>query len=137
MFVFFCNGIDLVNALSVNVMKSAWELAMERLDAEDPEAGKALTDEKKAELAEIDAKYDAKIAERKIFLEKALNEAAESLRCTAAALLDANAKDMGFQQIIRAGESRIYIPSAADKRLDKLIEIAERIGYEGDDSLKH
>lgn len=58
-------------------MKSAWELAMERLDAEDPEAGKALTDEKKAELAEIDAKYDAKIAERKIFLDKALNEATE------------------------------------------------------------
>ena len=51
--------------------------------------------------------------------------------------VNANAKDMGFQQIIRAGESRIYIPSAPDKRLDKLIEIAERIGYEGDDSLKH
>jgi len=50
---------------------------MERLDAEDPEAGKTLTDEKKAELAEIDAKYDAKIAERKIFLNKALNEAIE------------------------------------------------------------
>ena len=32
--------------------------------------------------------------------------------------INANAKDMGFQQIIRAGESRIYIPSAADKRLD-------------------
>ena len=77
MVVFFCNGINLVNTLPVNVMKSAWELAMERLDAEDPEAGKALTDEKKAELAEIDAKYDAKIAERKIFLEKALNEVAE------------------------------------------------------------
>lgn len=58
-------------------MKSAWELAMEKLDAEDPESGKALTDEKKAELAEIDAKFDAKIAERKIFLEKALSEAAE------------------------------------------------------------
>ena len=50
---------------------------MEKLDAEDPESGKALTDEKKAELAEIDAKFDAKIAERKIFLEKALSEAAE------------------------------------------------------------
>ncbi|MBG29406.1 MAG: hypothetical protein CMI31_05325 [Opitutae bacterium] len=58
-------------------MKSAWELAMEKLDAEDPESGKALTDEKKAELAEIDAKFDAKKAERKIFLEKALSEAAE------------------------------------------------------------
>ena len=58
-------------------MKSAWELAAERLDAEDPALGKALTDEKKAELAELDAKFDAKIAERKIFLEKALAEAAE------------------------------------------------------------
>jgi hypothetical protein len=58
-------------------MKSAWELAMERLDAEDPDVGKAITEEKKTELAAIDTKYSAKIAERKIFLEKALNEAIE------------------------------------------------------------
>jgi len=58
-------------------MKSSWELAMERLDAEDPDAGKALTEEQKNALAEIDSKYDAKIAERKIFLEKALAEATE------------------------------------------------------------
>ena len=45
---------------------------MERLDAEDPDAGKRLSEEKKVELAEIDATYDAKIAERKIFLEKSL-----------------------------------------------------------------
>ena len=50
---------------------------MERLDAEDPDAGKALTEEQKNALAEIDSKYDAKIAERKIFLEKALAEATE------------------------------------------------------------
>lgn len=50
---------------------------MERLDAEDPDAGKTLTEEKKVELAEIDAKYTAKIAERKIFLDKALHEATE------------------------------------------------------------
>ncbi|MFP6854687.1 MAG: ComEC/Rec2 family competence protein, partial [Opitutales bacterium] len=60
-----------------NLMKSAWELAMERLDAEDPDVGKTLTEEKKTELAAIDTKYSAKIAERKIFLEKALNEAIE------------------------------------------------------------
>lgn len=58
-------------------MKSSWELAMERLDAEDPDAGKALTEEQKNKLAEIDSKYDAKIAERKIFLKKALAEATE------------------------------------------------------------
>ncbi|MBL63150.1 MAG: hypothetical protein CMI30_07030 [Opitutae bacterium] len=58
-------------------MKSSWELAMERLDAEDPDAGKALTEEQKNALAEIDSKFDAKIAERKIFLEKALAEATE------------------------------------------------------------
>lgn len=50
---------------------------MERLDAEDPDAGKALTEEQKNALAEIDSKFDAKIAERKIFLEKALAEATE------------------------------------------------------------
>ena len=50
--------------------------------------------------------------------------------------INANAKDMGFQQIIRAGESRIYNPAPPEERLDKLIEIANRIGYE-DDSLKH
>tara|TARA_B100000959_G_scaffold170969_1_gene179010 strand:- start:1296 stop:1604 length:309 start_codon:yes stop_codon:yes gene_type:complete len=61
----------------IRSMKSAWELAAERLDAEDPDLGKALTDEKKAELAELDAKFDAKIAERKIFLEKALSEAGD------------------------------------------------------------
>ena len=58
-------------------MKSSWELAMERLDAEDPDAGKALTEEQKNALAEIDSKFDAKIAERKIFLEKALAGATE------------------------------------------------------------
>ena len=42
-------------------MKSAYELAMERLNQESP--SRNLSDEEKAELAEIDKKYDAKIAE--------------------------------------------------------------------------
>tara|TARA_B110000037_G_scaffold221976_1_gene294878 strand:- start:160 stop:438 length:279 start_codon:yes stop_codon:yes gene_type:complete len=52
-------------------MKSAYELAMERLDAEAPES-KPLTDQQKAQLGEIDEKYKAKIAEREIFLKQKL-----------------------------------------------------------------
>ena len=53
-------------------MKSSYELAMERMGGGDD---KALTDEQKAKIAEIDSKYKAKIAERKIFLEKSLSDA--------------------------------------------------------------
>ena len=56
-------------------MKSAYELAMERLSKSDPESGKKLTPETKARLAEIDAIYKGKIAEREIFLKKRLDEA--------------------------------------------------------------
>jgi Spy/CpxP family protein refolding chaperone len=54
-------------------MKSAYELAMERLSKSDP-AEKKLTPEKKAQLAEIDAVYKGKIAEREIFLKQRLDE---------------------------------------------------------------
>ena len=53
-------------------MKSAYELAMERMGGGDD---KPLTDEQKEKIAEIDSKYKAKIAERKIFIEKSLNDA--------------------------------------------------------------
>ena len=56
-------------------MKSAYELAMERLAKSDPDAGKPLTAEKKARLAEIDAVYKGKIAEREIFLKQQLDTA--------------------------------------------------------------
>ena len=52
-------------------MKSSYELAMERMGGGD----KPLTKEQKAKIAEIDSKYKAKIAERKIFLEKSLQDA--------------------------------------------------------------
>ncbi len=48
-------------------MKSAYELAMERLAASDGDR-KTITEEQKAKLAEIDEKYRAKIAEREVFL---------------------------------------------------------------------
>jgi hypothetical protein len=47
-------------------MKSAYELAMERLQQASPSL--ALTEEQKKELAEIDSKYRAKIAEKELFL---------------------------------------------------------------------
>jgi hypothetical protein len=56
-------------------MKSAYELAMERLAKSDPAAGRPLTPEQKARLAEIDRVYRGKVAEREIFLQKQLEEA--------------------------------------------------------------
>ena len=53
-------------------MKSSYELAMERMGGGDD---KPLSDEQKTKIAEIDSKYKAKIAERKIFLEKSLSDA--------------------------------------------------------------
>lgn len=56
-------------------MKSAYELAMERLAKSDPDAGRPLTPEQKKELAEVDRMFQGKIAEREIFLKKQLNDA--------------------------------------------------------------
>lgn len=55
-------------------MKSAYELAMERLAKSDP-ATRPLTAEQKARLAEIDRLYQGKIAEREIFLKQQLDAA--------------------------------------------------------------
>jgi Spy/CpxP family protein refolding chaperone len=56
-------------------MKSAYELAMERLAKSDPAAGRALTPEQKNRLAEIDRVYQGRIAEREIFLKQQLEAA--------------------------------------------------------------
>ncbi|TSJ77129.1 hypothetical protein [Rariglobus hedericola] len=56
-------------------MKSAYELAMERLEKSDPDGGIKLTAEKKARLAELDLIYKGKIAEREIFLKKRIEDA--------------------------------------------------------------
>ena len=55
-------------------MKSAYELAMERLAKSDPSTG-SLTTEQKGRLAEIDRVYQGKIAEREIFLKQQLKAA--------------------------------------------------------------
>lgn len=56
-------------------MKSAYELAMERLAKSDPDAAKPMTAARKARLAEIDRTYQGKIAEREIFLKQQLDAA--------------------------------------------------------------
>jgi hypothetical protein len=55
-------------------MKTAYELAMERLSKSAPAA--KLTAAQKKQLAELDAKYAAKAAEREIFLKDELGKAA-------------------------------------------------------------
>jgi hypothetical protein len=54
-------------------MKSAYELAMERLQKAAPSL--SLTDEQKKELAEVDSKYRAKIAEKELFLKEQIRKA--------------------------------------------------------------
>jgi len=54
-------------------MKSAYELAMERLQKQQPSV--SLTDEQKKELAEIDATFKAKIAEKELFLKDQIQKA--------------------------------------------------------------
>jgi len=56
-------------------MKSAYELAMERLNKNATPVAKLTADQKK-ELAELDSKYAAKVAEREIFLKGEMEKAA-------------------------------------------------------------
>jgi len=61
-------------------MKSAYELAMERLEKKTPSV--ALTPEQKAQIAEIDSTFKARMAERELFLK------GEIAKATAAGNLD-------------------------------------------------
>jgi hypothetical protein len=54
-------------------MKSAYELAMERLQKASPSL--SLTDKQKQEIAELDSRYRAKIAEKELFLKDQIRKA--------------------------------------------------------------
>ena len=54
-------------------MKSAYELAMERLEKASPSI--SLTENQKKEIAEIDSTYRAKIAEKELFLKDQIRKA--------------------------------------------------------------
>jgi hypothetical protein len=56
-------------------MKSAYELAMERLSKSDPVSSQPLTAEKRAKLADADRIFQGRIAEREIFLRQRLEQA--------------------------------------------------------------
>jgi hypothetical protein len=56
-------------------MKSAYELAMERLSKSDPASSRPVTPEQRARLADIDRVYQGKLAEREIFLKQRLEQA--------------------------------------------------------------
>ncbi len=64
-----CSSVFLNNF----AMKSAFELAMERLEKESPT--QELTDEQKAKLAELSRVYEAKIADRVVFLNGEMEKA--------------------------------------------------------------
>ncbi|HEY4273488.1 MAG TPA: hypothetical protein VGM65_15930 [Candidatus Udaeobacter sp.] len=53
-------------------MKSAYELAMERLQKASPSL--SLTDDQKKDLADVESKYRAKIAERELFLKEQIRK---------------------------------------------------------------
>ena len=55
-------------------MKTAYELAMERLSKNAPVP--KMSEKKKKDLADLDARYAAKVAEREIFLKGELEKAA-------------------------------------------------------------
>ena len=54
-------------------MKSAYELAMERLEKASPSI--SLTEDQKKEIAEVDSLYRAKIAEKEVFLKDQIRKA--------------------------------------------------------------
>ena len=54
-------------------MKSAYELAMERLEKAAPSI--SLTEEQKKKIAEVDSVYRAKIAEKEVFLKDQIRKA--------------------------------------------------------------
>jgi hypothetical protein len=54
-------------------MKSAYELAMERLEKASPSA--SLTEDQKKEIADVDSLYRSKIAEKEVFLKDQIRKA--------------------------------------------------------------
>ena len=88
-------------------MKSAYELAMERLNKTSPTV--KLTDEQKKQLAELESQCNAKIAERELFLKGELAKAIDKG--------DAEAMDQLEKQLV--GE-RKSIRAQFDEKKEKV-----------------
>lgn len=89
-------------------MKSAYELAMERLNKKDAEAGiesKPVTDAQKSQIAEIRNFYEAKLAEAKVLHQSKLR-----------AVLDPAERDVLDQEYRR---DRERLESERDRKIEK------------------
>ena len=89
-------GVDSANATgkisSGYFMKSAYELAMERLEKHAPTA--KLTDAQKAEIADIESLHKAKAAEKEMFLQDQIKKALAAGQTDEAQSLE---KQMSFE----------------------------------------
>lgn len=65
-----------LDQLSVTPMKSAYELAMERLNRDSPMA--QLSQAQKEQLSDLDSRYAAKAAEKELFLKGEMDKALQS-----------------------------------------------------------
>ena len=90
-------------------MKTAYELAMERLKKSDEAAGietRPLTDQQKAEIAEVRSVYKAKVAQEEVMVESKLR-----------ATFDPAERDVLQQQLRRERE---HLTSEQDAKIDKI-----------------
>ena len=90
-------------------MKTAYELAMERLKKSDEAAGietRPLTDDQKAEIAEVRSVYKAKIAQEEVMHESRLR-----------ATFDPAERDTLHQRLRRERE---HLTSEQDAKIDKI-----------------
>jgi len=74
-------------------MKSAYELAMEKLSKQNPQPAGRLTDAQKKQLAEIDSLYQSKIAEKELFLNPKIEQARFQGDAAAVASLEKQLRD--------------------------------------------
>ena len=74
-------------------MKSAYELAMERLKKQDPASGKKISGAQKKQLADIDSLYRSKIAENEILMKPKIAQARQAGDDTGGAELERRLAD--------------------------------------------
>ena len=58
-------------------LKSAWELAREKLEAQESDPVQRLSDEQKEQIAELRRRYQARIAETEIGIQSSIRKAAQ------------------------------------------------------------
>src|SRR3989338_72309 len=77
----------------MTAMKSAYELAMERLNQQTPQASFSLNDHQKKQIAEVESLYRSKIAEKELFLKPQIEKARFEGDATACEPLEKQLRD--------------------------------------------